>query len=98
MTDVRDEDAVAPAQPAQRDASTWTGYTDTAVIEMRPWDGIESLGGIAASAAGRSMDDRWRQLYGVVRYGDYISRNAGDPDRSNWWVTPAAAFGRYIVS
>jgi hypothetical protein len=96
MTDVRDEDAV---QAAPRDGDpVWTGYTDTAVIEMRPWDGIESLGGIAASAAGRSMDDRWRQLYGVVRYGDYISRNAGDPERSNWWVTPAAAFGRYIVS
>lgn len=95
MTDVRD-DAAAPEQQA---APTWTSYTDKAVIEMRPWDGIESLGGIAASEAARSLDDRWRMLYGPARQGDYIARNPGDDMLINWWVIPASVVAqRYAAS
>jgi hypothetical protein len=99
MTDVRDDDAVeraeAPEQQAAPDPyAAWTGYTDQAVIEMRQWDGIENVGGIATSATGRELNDRWRQLFGPVQYGDYISRNVGDPNRANWWFTPKSVIGQ----
>jgi hypothetical protein len=99
MSDVHDDDTVAPAQPAQQDTAAWASYTDSAPTEMRIWDGVESLGGIAASEAARSLNDRWRMIYGPIRQGDYISRNPGDPVASNWWVTPASVVEqRYVAS
>lgn len=98
MSDVRDEGVIETRDPQQQDV-TWTSYTDKAPTEMRVWDGVESLGGIAASEAARSLNDRWRMIYGPIRQGDFISRNPGDVIVANWWVTPASVvLQRYVAS
>ena len=103
MSDVYGED-VEPTRPPPADEAgpgpDWQAMQDTAVIEMRPWDGLESLAGIGQSPSARMRSEAaWGGVLATPTAGDYIARFANDDKRLDWWFIPrTVAETRYTAA